>query len=97
MKHVVAYDISQDRIRNKVANILKSYGLKRIQYSIFGGSLSQNRVEMLDIELKRYVKAGHGDVRIFYLCPHRKSNILIVRQRNNSVGDKMEHDNVVVL
>ena len=32
--YVISYDISENKIRNKVAKILEGYG-KRIQYSVF--------------------------------------------------------------
>ena len=34
MQWIVAYDISSDKVRNKVSNILTKYGY-RIQYSVF--------------------------------------------------------------
>ena len=36
----VVYDIEDDRIRARIANACKDYGLERIQYSAFSGPLS---------------------------------------------------------
>ena len=42
MQFVVAYDIRQDRRRNKVMNTLKDFGL-RVQYSVFECELTARR------------------------------------------------------
>jgi CRISPR-associated protein Cas2 len=39
MRYVVIYDITDDNLRALVAETLKDYGLQRIQYSAFIGSL----------------------------------------------------------
>ncbi len=37
MTYLIAYDISEDHIRNKVAKLLNREGYERIQYSLFAG------------------------------------------------------------
>jgi CRISPR/Cas system-associated endoribonuclease Cas2 len=39
----VIYDIADDLVRSRVANACKDYGLERIQYSAFSGSLDASR------------------------------------------------------
>ena len=41
MHCLVVYDISDDKLRTKVADILMDYGLDRIQYSAFAGKLAR--------------------------------------------------------
>ncbi len=41
----VIYDISSDRDRNKIAKTCKEYGLIRVQYSVFFGSLPDNSID----------------------------------------------------
>ena len=43
MKCLLIYDVTDDRLRAKIADICLDYGLERIQYSAFFGELSQNR------------------------------------------------------
>jgi CRISPR-associated protein Cas2 len=43
MHFVIAYDIEQDRRRNKVMSALKDYGL-RVQYSVFECDLDRARL-----------------------------------------------------
>ena len=45
MNTLVIYDITEDKIRNKVAEVCKDYGLTRIQWSAFLGELSNNHRE----------------------------------------------------
>ena len=41
----VIYDISDDRVRGKVAGICKGYGLYRVQKSAFLGDLNKNEAD----------------------------------------------------
>ena len=41
--YVVAYDIGQDKRRNKVAKLLEQCGYERIQYSVFTGLVPPHR------------------------------------------------------
>ena len=55
MKYVVAYDISDNRIRHKVARMLTKYGY-RIQLSVFYiPEISEAEVELLYREIKKLV------------------------------------------
>ena len=58
MKTFVIYDITEDRIRNKIFQTCKNYGLVNIQYSAFFGELNHNRREELQKRLKRLLGRG---------------------------------------
>ena len=60
MRLLVIYDIGDDLLRVRVAELLKDFGLERVQYSAFAGDLTRNRREMLEI---RVVSALDGDSR----------------------------------
>lgn len=47
MHLLLLYDITNDRIRTKVASACEDYGLDRIQYSAFYGYLNRNLQEEL--------------------------------------------------
>jgi CRISPR-associated protein Cas2 len=51
MHLLIMYDITDDRIRTKVAKELEDYGLDRIQYSAFYGQLNRNLQEELMMAL----------------------------------------------
>jgi CRISPR-associated protein Cas2 len=42
---ILIYDIPDDKIRHKVSERCKDYGLDRIQYSAFAGDIDRNRRE----------------------------------------------------
>lgn len=55
MIHWVIYDISKNKNRKKISDLCKDYGLERVQYSSFLGTLTRNKAEMLAIEAKRFL------------------------------------------
>jgi CRISPR-associated protein Cas2 len=60
MNRLLIYDISEDRLRAKVADTCKDYGLKRVQYSAFFGFLTQNYVEELQKKIRRLLSDSAG-------------------------------------
>jgi CRISPR-associated protein Cas2 len=64
----VFYDIESDRVRTRVANICKDYGLERIQFSGFLGTLSKNRREELHLKLKKTLGKKPGRVLMQPVC-----------------------------
>lgn len=55
MIYWVIYDIKANKNRNKISGLCKDFGLQRIQYSAFLGTLTKNKAEMLSIEAKRFL------------------------------------------
>ena len=67
MVHVViSYDISDDRKRIKVANVLEDYG-KRVQYSVFECQVDAKTLEKLIAQLEPFVE-GSDSIRIYQIC-----------------------------
>lgn len=68
MKVLVVYDITSDRLRNKISEALKDFGLVRIQKSAFIGEL--NSEERKDVEnfLKRQPLEKNDRIDIFPIC-----------------------------
>jgi len=63
----VAYDVSDDRRRLKVAQVLQGY-LVRVQKSVFEGHLSERQLRRLQSRLARIVEPREDSVRIYRLC-----------------------------
>ena len=63
---ILIYDITDDRIRTKVATACEDYGLDRIQYSAFYGRLTRTLQEELMLKIRKLLqdRAGH-----IYLIP----------------------------
>jgi len=51
MRLLVIYDIHDDGLRQRAAEVPKDFGLVRVQYSAFAGDLSRNRRGMLEISV----------------------------------------------
>jgi CRISPR-associated protein Cas2 len=65
---ILIYDIPDDRIRHKVSERCKDYGLDRIQYSAFTGDLDRNRREELMMRLKKTLGKKQGNIRLQPVC-----------------------------
>ncbi len=68
MKVLVVYDITNDRIRSKVADFCLDYGLDRIQFSAFLGDLSRNRQEELMLRIEERMGKHSGKVQLYPIC-----------------------------
>jgi len=65
---LVLYDIEEDRIRNRVADVCFDYGLERIQFSAFLGKLTRNHREELQIRLTNEIGSSLARVRVIPVC-----------------------------
>jgi CRISPR-associated protein Cas2 len=64
---VISYDISEDKRRTKVHNILKSYG-QWVQYSIFECDLTESQYAKLRSRLNKLIKSETDSIRFYFLC-----------------------------
>ena len=65
---LVLYDIEDDRIRNRIAERCKDFGLVRIQYSAFAGTLNRNKREELFLRLERELHGKPGKILVQPIC-----------------------------
>ncbi len=65
---LVVYDIADDRVRARVADICLDYGLSRIQLSAFLGDLARNRQDELLMKARRRMGRSSGHVALIPLC-----------------------------
>lgn len=68
MQTLVIYDIPDDKIRNKISEACKDYGLTRVQYSAFLGDINYNRRDELRQRLRRTLGKKEGNIQIYPLC-----------------------------
>jgi len=64
----VVYDIEDDRVRGRVANACKDYGLERVQYSAFCGPLDASRRDELAARLADTLGHQIGKILILPVC-----------------------------
>lgn len=68
MKTFVIYDVEEDKVRSRVLDACKDYGLAHIQYSAFFGDLNHNRREELCLRLQRTLGRKRGKIVILPVC-----------------------------
>jgi CRISPR-associated protein Cas2 len=68
MQTLVIYDVQDDRVRHRVSEACKDYGLERIQFSAFLGDLNHNRRQELMQRLRRTLGKNPGNVQSIPLC-----------------------------
>ena len=68
MQVLVIYDISNTKVRNKVADICLDYGLDRIQYSAFTGDLHRVHQEELMHKVQARLAKEPGKIALYPIC-----------------------------
>jgi len=68
MKCLLVYDIPNDKIRAKIADICLDYGLLRIQYSAFFGEMNHNLQEEIMQRARRKLGGKAGNIQLFPIC-----------------------------
>lgn len=63
----VIYDISDNSVRNVVANRCKGYGLYRVQKSAFLGTLKSSQLDSLALECRDLIEETDS-VYVFPMC-----------------------------
>jgi len=76
MLYVVIYDISDDKRRKRVFNLLEGYG-KRVQFSAFECVLSDRKFEELRVRLAKVVKMDEDSVRFYPISKHTLGQVVI--------------------
>jgi len=64
----VMYDISEDKARRKIVQATEEAGLYRVQYSVFLGSIRENRLDELCLQVQEYMDEDTDRVYIFPMC-----------------------------
>ena len=87
-KHIyVIYDIEENSTRADIAEILLYYGLRRVQYSVFEGILSQKEKMEIVKNIKNKDLGDSDKVHILELC----QNCLKARVIIGTMPEEQEH------
>lgn len=68
MRTLVVYDISDDNLRNRLAELLKDLGFVRIQRSAFIGEISEQERRDLEARILRLNRVDDDVIDIFPIC-----------------------------
>ena len=71
------YDIENDRIRLKISETCLDYGLARIQFSAFQGTLNRNKREELFLKLSSILDDNAGKILLQPICHKDVEGVLI--------------------
>ena len=77
MFYSICYDITDDKRRNRVADILLNFG-DRVQYSVFEAELDIRNLERLVDLVADAMKLDEDSLRIYPICEQCKAKIQIV-------------------
>lgn len=74
MKVLVVYDIANPRRLNRVAKVMKNWGI-RVQKSVFEVETGKRQILMLVREIETLLVSEEDSVKFFRLCEKCKVNI----------------------
>jgi len=74
MRYLVAYDVSDDGRRTRVANILMDLG-DRMQYSVFEVDLEPRELEEMLHAVGKVLDSGADNLRVYRLCANCRSEV----------------------
>lgn len=94
MLYVVFYDITDNELRNKVADFLKKKGMRRVQLSVFVGELNSSRLKDVEAGLRLiYKKSKPGDRFMILILPLTDT---LFKQRIVIGGEYREEESNVI-
>lgn len=76
----IIYDISDDKIRNKIAKLCKDKGLYRVQKSAFLGTINKNQLDELSIVCDDIIDQETDSVYIFPMCRDDFRKVILLGQ-----------------
>lgn len=79
MDMIVAYDIADPRRLNRVAKIIKDYGV-RVQKSIFEVKVEQKQFNKMKTRVEKVIENKEDGVKYFPLCEKCAGTIEIIGQ-----------------
>ena len=90
-RYVIAYDVSDNRIRNRIFRILKSYGV-HAEKSVFECSLTVTTMEHLKNDLIKIMNPITDTLKIYRLTPTRSEAIFTF----GKILDEVPQENFVI-
>lgn len=74
----VVYDIKDDSTRTYLANRLLYFGLRRVQYSVFNGTVSLKDMQLLLDEIEAIDLNQEDKIHIIDLCERCRKNVVVI-------------------
>ena len=86
--YVIAYDIADDRRRQKVVKVLEPIGI-RINWSVFECMLTPLQIEKVKVELNSLIKAKKDTIAIYPVCKECFSKVEYFPKTRRNVPKKV--------
>lgn len=87
---VLIYDIEDDRLRTRAAEVCLNYGLERIQFSAFFGRLNRNRRQELALRLQNEIGNKSARIRIIPVCEDDLKDMWLLDQYRRDAEELKE-------
>ena len=87
MRYLLIYDISHDGTRNKIADVCLDYGLLRIQYSAFLGSLTAAHQRELLLRIRQRLGDHAANIQLFPLDEKAWAARRVIEREERQTGD----------
>jgi len=89
MNYLITYDISNDKRRTKLSDLLDKYGI-RVNYSVYECELNQTKLDKLlfEIELKKLINKKYDSFRFYHICKNCTPKCFEVAQREDPFQEK---------
>ena len=94
MRVWVMYDITDNKIRNKVIRYCKNAGLYRVQKSIFLGDIDKNRIDELHLQCDEIIDMESDSLYIFPMC---EDDFKKIKTSGNAFDKKLVSDEILSL
>ena len=76
--YLISYDITNTKIRTKIAKTLEGYG-RRVQYSVFECEISSKMFSELYQKLMKLMeKEKEGNIRIYQICANCREKLMTI-------------------
>lgn len=65
MKVFVVYDVTENKIRDRVIKILRNFGFLRVQKSVFLGDIPFESIDFIELKMNEIINFFNDSVYIF--------------------------------
>lgn len=90
---LVLYDITANKARKKVADHLLNQGLTRAQYSVFIGTLANNRAD----EIALYAESLLAETDRLYIIPVERGALGTARMVGLGIDESLVSDEILTM
>lgn len=92
----VFFDIYNKNLRNKISEKCKDYGLSKVQYYLFSGYLTKNRIEKMKSDITNILNNKKIMLLILPICNNCFKNIFVINNKRIVRRNLQKQDNTKI-